>query len=120
MEYLYYQQKICQRMSKKESESKKNYSNIEIQKIDPLSSRLSDVGMTGGASKKLKFKDTRTKTERKLELEKFKQRITKKENLKIKKKNIKEFLKRDSQTNIKMFEKFTGKKFDPFGGNGKL
>ena len=42
-------------MSKQDSKSKKNYSNIKTIKLDPLGERLSDAGHTGGASKKLKF-----------------------------------------------------------------
>ena len=38
-------------MSKQDSKSKKNYSNIKTIKLDPLGERLSNVGMTGGASK---------------------------------------------------------------------
>ena len=38
-------------MTKEDSDRKKNYSNIKTIKLDPLGERLSDVGMTGGASR---------------------------------------------------------------------
>ena len=42
-------------MTKEYSNRKKNYSN-KIIKLDPLDKRLSDVGMTGGASKVLLYR----------------------------------------------------------------
>ena len=39
------------RMTKKDSERNKIYSNIKIQKLDPLSAALDDAGHAGGASK---------------------------------------------------------------------
>ena len=38
-------------MTKQDSERKKNY--INVKKIDPLSERMSNTGMKGGASKSL-------------------------------------------------------------------
>jgi hypothetical protein len=38
-------------MTKQDSESKKNYSNVKTIKLDPLGERLSNIGMAGGASK---------------------------------------------------------------------
>ena len=61
MEYLYYRQKIPQKMTKKDSERNKLYSNVKIQKLDPLSAALDDAGFKGGASKmKLSKSVTRT------------------------------------------------------------
>ena len=54
MEYLYYQQRTPQKMTKKDSERNKLYSNVKIQKLDPLSTALDDAGLKGGASKKFK------------------------------------------------------------------
>ena len=47
------------RMTKKDSERNKLYSNVKIQKLDPLSAALDDAGHAGGASKGLKIKDTK-------------------------------------------------------------
>ena len=49
-------------MTKQDSESKKNYSNIKTIKLDPLGERLSNVDMTGGASKPKLIKNTRPET----------------------------------------------------------
>jgi hypothetical protein len=38
-------------MTKEDSKRKKNYSNMKVIQLDPLGERLSDVGMTGGASR---------------------------------------------------------------------
>jgi hypothetical protein len=46
-------------MTKKDSERNKLYSNVKIQKLDPLSDKLSSAGFSGGASKGLKIKDTK-------------------------------------------------------------
>ena len=51
MEYLYYHQKTLLKMTKEDSESKKNYGNVKPMQIDPLGERLSRVGMIGGASR---------------------------------------------------------------------
>ena len=60
MEYLYYQQKIPQKMTKKNKYlpgAVKDYAN-KVLTLDPLSERLHAAGFTGGASKSLlkKFK----------------------------------------------------------------
>ena len=61
MEYLYYHLKMLLRMTKKDSERNKLYSNVKIQKLDPLSAALDDAGFKGGASKmKLSKSVTRT------------------------------------------------------------
>ena len=39
-------------MTKKDSERNKLYSNVKIQKLDPLSEKLDAAGFSGGASKK--------------------------------------------------------------------
>ena len=72
MEYLYYQQRTLLKMTKEDSESKKNYSNIKPIQIDPLGEKLLDVGMAGGAArlKQIKLEDKRLK---KIEDKKLKQ-----------------------------------------------
>ena len=46
-------------MTKKNSERNKLYSNVKIHQIDPLSSKLSDAGFAGGASKRLLSKEAK-------------------------------------------------------------
>ena len=79
MEYLYYQQRIPQKMSKKDSERIKPYSNIKIQKIDPLSAALDDAGFKGGVGKKLTGTSA---TSNKKYLKKIMKEVTKKYNMK--------------------------------------
>jgi len=78
-------------MTKKDSESKKNYSNVETIPIDPLGERLLGVGMAGGASK-ITVKGLSKSKEKKL-LDKIKKIDDKATKLKLKNFKIKDFIK---------------------------